>query len=168
MAESYTTKPAHLSDPILRNMGLITASWGVLEAHLEFIILGHQEINLNTGLLLTANLSFRAKADLLLTFAAEKAFADDQNSKLKTLVREAERLYGRRNMVAHCAWFATDDPLVAKARGVRTRGKLVVTDEDVSVDELQLIASDIHALGADLLDFMERNGIRLEDSLNDS
>ena len=71
-------------------------------------------------------------------------------------------------MVAHCAWFATDDPLVAKVRGVRTRGKLVVTDEEVSVDKLQLIANDIHALGADLLDFMERNGIRLEDSLNDS
>ena len=165
---SYTAKPAHLSDPILRNMGLVTASWGVLEAHLELLILRHQEINLSTGLLLTANLSFRAKADLLLTFAAEKAFADDQNIKLKTLVRKAERLYGKRNMVGHCAWFRTDNPLVAKVRGVRTRGKLVVTDEEVSVNELQLIADDIHALGAALLDFMEYNGIRLEDSLNDS
>ena len=158
---SYTAKPAHLSDPILRNMGLVTASWGVLEAHLEFLILKHQDIALNTGLLLTANLSFRAKADLLLTFAAEKAFADDENSKLKTLVREAERLYGKRNMVAHCAWLSTDNQSVAKVMGVRTRGKLVVSDDEVSVSELQLIADNIHALGADLLDFMERNGIRL-------
>ena len=44
---SYTAEPAHLSDPILRNIGLITASWGVLEAQLEFFILTHQEINLN-------------------------------------------------------------------------------------------------------------------------
>ena len=82
---SYTAQPAHLSDPILRNMGLVTASWGVLEAQLEFLILRHQEIDINTGLLLTANLSFRAKADLLLTFAAAKAFADDENSKLKCI-----------------------------------------------------------------------------------
>ncbi len=166
LAMSYTVKPAHLSDPILRNMGLVTARWGVLEAHLEFLILRFQEIDLNTGLLLTANLSFRAKADLLLTFAAEKGFADDENSKLKTLVREAERLYGKRNMVAHSAWFPTDNPLVAKVRGIRTRGKLVVTDDEISANDLQAIADEIHALGADLLDFMDRNGIRPEDSFH--
>lgn len=153
----------HLSDPILRNMGLVTALWGILETHLEFFILTHQEIKLSTGLLLTANLSFRAKADLLKTFATEKAFSGDENNKLKTLVRQAEGLYGKRNMVAHCAWLPTDDPLVAKVRGVRTRGKLVVRDDEVSVDDLQAIANDIHRLGVAFLAFMARNGIRPED-----
>ena len=129
----------------------------------SFSFSGSKKSTLKTGLLLTANLSFRAKADLLLTFANEKAFSDDENDKLKKLVRKAERLYGKRNMVAHSGWFPTDNPLVANVRGVRTRGKLVVTDDEVSTDDLQAVADDIHALGFAFLDFMDRNGIGPKD-----
>lgn len=154
----------HLSEPILKHMGLVIAYWGVLEAQIEFFILRNQKIPSSTGLLLTTNLSYRAKADLLMTFAkSDRDLPESEKTALKDIVVEADRLYGKRNRVTHSSWHPTADPLVARVRGIRARGKLVITDKDIHIDKLRQDAVDIRELGRVMLDFMKRNGIRPED-----
>ena len=154
----------HLSEPILIHMGLVIAYWGTLEAQIEFFILRNQKIPSSTGLLLTTNLSYRAKADLLMTFAkGDHDLPESEKTALKDIVVEADRLYGKRNRVAHSSWFPTDHPFVARVQGIRTRGKLVLTDKEIHIDELRQDAVDIRELARVMLDFMDRNDLRPED-----
>lgn len=154
-----------LSDPILRNMGLIIVIWSAFEIQMEFCILWHQKISLKTGLLLTTNLNYNAKAKLLQTFASEKSFSpESENALLKQLLRRAEPLYGKRNLIAHSSWTPTDDPLVANVMAIRTRGKLQLVNKEMSVSDLADTYEQIRKLGLEMNDFMERHNIIPEDS----
>lgn len=152
-----------ISDPILRNIGLIAALWSALEVQLEFAILRHQEIDLSTGMLLTTNLGFQSKIYLLTTFANEGGIQPESEAKaLLKLLSRIHAAYADRNLVVHSVWTATDDANIARCRGIRTRGKLRLLDEPMSVDRLAEIADVTRQIGADLTDFMERHNLTPE------
>ena len=157
---SQSSHSPSVSDPILRNIGLIVVLWSVLETQLEIAILRHQEIDLGTGMVLSANLNFQSKLFLLTTFANEGGFKPESEAKaLLKLLGRIQNAYGERNLIAHSFWTPTDDPNVARIRGVRARGKLRVIDEPMSVDRLAEIAETIRQIGADMIDFMERHDL---------
>ena len=155
-----------IAEPILTRIGLIASSWSALEAQLEFAILRHQEIDLGTGMLLTANLGYRSKVDLLTTFANEGGITPETEAKaLLRLLGRANVAYGERNLVVHSVWSATDNPLIGRIQGVRTKGKLRVLDEPMSVNRLNDIAEEIVQVGGDIFDFMKRHNLSPENGV---
>lgn len=151
----------YLSDPILIHMGLVISFWGALEHQMEFLILHNQEISVGRGLLLTTNLSYRSKSDILRTFANEDDdLPKEERDILKSVVNRANQLYGIRNMIAHAQWMPTDDPQKARVMSVRTTGKLRLLDKDVDVEELKCCAKELRDLGAELIDFIIRNKLQ--------
>ena len=158
-----------IGDRILRNIGLITASWSILETQMEFAILRAQEINLSEGLIVTSHLSFRAKYDLLMTFANSGDLASEEDTaQFKNLLGRILAAYGIRNAAAHHAWFGSPDPDVATRKSIKAKGKLQVIDETVHVNQLKEDVETIRTLGAELLEFMQNHGLAPEDSPENS
>ncbi len=127
---------------------------------LEFAILRHQEIELSTGMVLSANLGFQSKLYLLTTFANEGGFEPESECRaLLKIIGRIQEAYGKRNLVVHSVWVPTDDPNIGRCKGVRARGRLRVIDEPISVDRLTEIAEEIRQIGADMTIFMERHNL---------
>lgn len=148
---------ATLSDPILRNIGLVAALWSALEAQLEISILRLQDIKLETGMVLSSTIGFRSRIGLLRTFANEGGVKPENEAKaLLDLLKRMEAAYLNRNLVVHAFWTPTDDPNVGNIKGVRATARLRVINEPMTVDGLAKIADEIHHIGADMLAFMER------------
>ena len=164
MTQTKNTPP--LSPPILQNIGLIAALWSALESQLEIAILRQQEIDLPTGMVLSANLGFQSKLYLLRTFANEGGVEPVSEAKeLLNLIQRIQRAYRDRNLIVHSVWAATEDPNIARCKGLRVRGKLRIIDEPISVDRLADIANMIRQIGADLTAFMERHNLTPENSV---
>lgn len=158
-----------LGDKILRNIGLVTTSCSALEALMEFAILRQQEMDLSSGMVVTANLGFWSRWNLLMTFANEGAFKpEDECIALKRILNDIKDAYGLRNGVVHPVWSATNSPDIANRKTIRVKGRLKVVDEPLSVDEIQAIADQILSAGAALLAFMEKHGLTPEDSDEDT
>lgn len=158
-----------ISDELLRSIGLVAFYWSVLEAHLEFLILKLQDIPFQTGLVLTSHLGFRARCYLLHTAVNDDpALSDSASKELKQLIVRTEAAYPKRNQVVHSVWTPTDDPLVARYRGIRARGRLKLIDEPMHVNEIENIAEEIHSIGGDFLLFQYRYGLLPKDGPDDS
>lgn len=163
-----STRPP-LGSRVLQHIGLITAYWSALEAQMEFAILRTQEINPSEGLIITSHLSFRAKKDLLMTFANGGAYEPEaEAAELKRLLGDIQNAYGLRNNVAHHVWSATGHPHVARRQSIKARGTLQIIDEEVHLSQLAQDAEMIRALGERLLQFMERHGLAPKDGTDDA
>ena len=152
------------SREFLTQIGLITTLWSGIEAAMEIAILEIQEIKLSTGLVVTSELSFRQRHNLLMTFANEPGGIEPETDALalKGILKRIQNAYPKRNAAVHPLWVATDDPLVAKRMSVRAKGRLRVVSEPVSIKDLAKDAEEIRQIGSDLSAFMERKGLTAE------
>ena len=150
-----------LSHEFLAQIGLIAAQWSAIEVAMELAILKIQEIDLSTGLVLTSEIGFRQRYNLLMTFANEPGGIEPKTEAdtLKRILKRIWNAYPKRNAAVHPLWVATDDPLIAKRMGIRAKGRLRVISESVSLDDLIKDAEEIRQIGGYLSAFMERNGL---------
>ena len=157
-------KTPPLSWEFLAQIGLITALWSAIEAAMQIAILRIQEIDLPTGMVVTSELGFRQRYNLLMTLANEPGGIEPETDALalKSILKRIWNAYPKRNAAVHPLWVATDDPLVAKRMGVRAKGRLRVISEPVNIKDLAKDAEEIRQIGSDLSAFMERKGLTAE------
>lgn len=137
-------------------VGQVVVFWAGIEAQMEFLILAHQEIRPETGLLLTANLGYHSKMDLLKLFLKDIPRPADVG-ELKGLIERIGKAYPKRNGVAHAVWAPTKDDKVVMRMGIRTKGgKLATINELVPVDSIYDTADEIRIIGRDLDSFVRR------------
>ncbi len=150
-----------ISDRHLRAIGLIAVIWSGIEQAMEIAICGLYSIDLNRGLVLTANIGFRSRVDLLRILAKNGAIRDKRDAAICLgLLTRIEKAYVTRNEAVHGGWGPSPDPTKARRMSIRARGsQLRCVSEDVSAEELEASVQKIGILGADFTDLVDRLGL---------
>ena len=142
--------------------------WAIIEASMETIILGMYEVNMDRGLVLTANIPFNSRLDLLRIIANNGVDDDVLAQKFNTVLGKIQELHGQRNKMVHGLWRLTDHPGKVRRLGVRARGKKVVASaEDFTASDLWKVVSDIASTREELMSVADELGIdaKLKSSL---
>lgn len=140
--------PQDLPDHFYYNIGQIAAKWSAIEAELEFIILDAYEIKQENGLIISSQLGYRAKTDLIRVLLNWKADHEPPKDKeLFDLMAKVDEAYGRRNATVHSIWRGSDDPNIAYRTSIRAKGKLKYGSDPVTIEELEADVEALRALG---------------------
>ena len=158
-----------LPDPFYYNIGQIAAKWSAIEAELEFIILDAYEINQNNGLILSSQLGYRAKIELIRVLLNWKADHELQKSKeMFDLVAKVDEAYGRRNATVHSVWRGSAEPNIASRTSIRAKGKLKYGSEPVTIEELEADVEALRTLGRALRTAHDAKRFSTKDSNEDA
>ena len=147
-----------LPDEYFRMVGIIAAQWEYIEFQLEWAVAeigGHKVSKVG---LLTTNLGYQAKHDLILAHGRPlKAQSPDEWSALTTVMNDVQKAYLLRNTFVHAKWIAGEsDAELPKRSIVRTRGgKLIMDDFPTELSELVEAATKIQAAGDGFLRLMQ-------------
>jgi hypothetical protein len=162
MAKSSPRGSYPLSDEHLYAIGGIVVIWSHIELAMEVAICGLYDINIDRGLVLTANIGFQSRVSLLRILATRGAIKDKATAAdlLKLLARVEER-YAERNAVAHGVWSGTEDPKVARRMSIRAKGnRLKCADDPVSFDQVDAVCAKLDALRVDFARMLRRLNLK--------
>lgn len=145
-------------DEYLVRIGKIGVAWGSLEALVDLCIgklAGFAEHDVRSAII-AAHMSWPLKMDVLESLA--NALAPEfprlaQFAKVRVLLKAAQ---DGRNRVSHGAW-AYENGMLTKLK-VSARGKLKVSVEPVTLDELDRTFSGIARAGTAILDLIANSG----------
>jgi hypothetical protein len=93
-----------LSDEFYIALGRVTAHFAVLEAQIEFLtwsLIGRDQ---GLGQIVTAQVSFRGLLDLLSSIFRHRVADEALRAELDAVLRRAEAVERRRNLVTHSEW----------------------------------------------------------------
>ncbi len=153
--------PIPLPDEHMRLVGIIAAHWEFIELILERVVAEVMEHEFSRVSLLTANIGFRSKCDLLMVYARPLETAEPTEWKAITQAVEAlKKAYTARNTYVHAQWKIDQTTGAIGRTSARTAGgKLAIVDEETPVENLQKAAQQIWDAGENLMTVVQRYGI---------
>jgi len=133
--------PLAIDPNLITNVGLIAIQWARIEFTLQKMVVGILDAHAPTGLLLSANVGFRALQDFISCYVqSNPPQGPDFASDLEALIGEAQRLYAIRNKFVHQSWHpenGKDELLV-----LRFRGKIQIYSERWSETQIATAAQE--------------------------
>jgi hypothetical protein len=139
----------------MTHIGDITVSFALLESTIQSfvgsLIREHQRI----GQIITAELSFSNLRALLISLYLERHGEDEDSKILRSHIKHAAELEGKRNQITHSIWGAGKD--ADHITRIKTTAKekhgIRFHFEDVSAEALKAVADDIKNLAEDFQRF---------------
>ncbi len=155
--------PINLPDEHMRLVGIIAAHWEFIEAILERSIAEVMEHEWQRVRLLTVNIGFRSKCDLILLHARPLTTTDKPAWREFTKTLETvKNVYKLRNKFVHGQWHTDDDGDDPTLLCVRTAGgKLTAERAQVPITELEDAARQIYDASEQLIRLFQRYGVLL-------
>ncbi len=159
--------PIPLPDEHMRMVGIIAALWEHIERMLEIAlaeIMGLEELRISV---LTTNLGFQTKCDIILLHA--RLFKDSEDPEIRGYWKHFSRVYEDlkkaqelRSKYVHAIW--TVDPEnpehLPTRNSLRTTGKkLQIIEDPTPVSELYQAADAIWESGQEFLELLRRFGL---------
>ena len=154
----------HVPAPLLARLGDITVSFAMLDVQIQFlawVLLGVVERQ-NLGNIMTSELSFGARCDLVLNLYREQFGLVDEFEELRVLIKRARALEKERNRITHSFWapsFSNTDGSrvedVARRIKVSARSKRGLAWDEETVDEQRLVgvADAFKQLAGEIMNF---------------
>jgi hypothetical protein len=154
--------PFGFPDEHMRLIGIITAHWEHVENFIEAAVAKIMELDPNRIRLLTMNISFHPKTDLLLAYARaaflRESDTDPRWTAFNELVKELRNAYSARNRYVHAKWDFQNETMFRY--DVRTKGgKLTIEQEITTTTELAEAAQQILDAGEHFMNFLAAQGI---------
>jgi hypothetical protein len=141
-------------DKSVETLGKITVEFQVLETQLKAAIgMLLDPVNHRLGLIVTAQLSFKATLDLLGALYEERFGAEEaEQDELANFLDRCNKIEDRRNQIVHSQWMPDYDSAKGALRVKFTaRRRLKTQVQIVSVADLEKEADDLRALRENFL-----------------
>lgn len=145
----------------MRLVGIISAHWETVDVFLQQAIAFVSDHELGRVALLTENIGFRTKIDLLMTYARPLQSEDAQLWKEFTACfGEIKKAYSLRNAFVHARWYMSEGRELPSRSVFRINGgKLVATNNETTLEELEKAADDILNAGESFYALLIRMGM---------
>ena len=143
----------------MRMVGIIAAHWEWIEAILERSVAEIMEHDPNRVAVLTVNISFHPKCDIILAHARafEKA-GPPQWSAFTTAITRLKNAYTARNRFVHAKWKMEGNQIFIT--DVRTKGgRITIVNELCPIEDLNLAAQQIIIAGEMFCTIMQSCGL---------
>jgi hypothetical protein len=152
--------PLPLPDEHMRLLGIIATHWEWVELILSKAVAEVMEHDPNRVAILTANIGFHDKCDIILAYARFLRETDpDEWTKFTTTLKTLRDAYAVRNKFIHAKWKLVNDSEIRRTE-VRTRGgKFSIVDEPTPTTELSAAAQQIVDAGESFIALVQSYGI---------
>jgi len=130
-------------DEHMRLLGIIAAHWETVEHLLGIAVAQVMEHEPGRVAILTANIGFHQKCDIILAYARHFKETDQPEwSKFNQTITTLKDAYSARNKFIHAKWHVVDGQI--RRTEVRTRGgKFTIADEPTPISEMNAVAQQI-------------------------
>src|SRR5262245_22795247 len=161
---NYRSPFSVLPDEHMRLVGIIAAHWEFLDILLQRILAEVMEHDPHRVALLTENIPFRAKTELLMAYARALQEREpqlwDEFTKAHSSLQTA---YGLRNRYVHARWKAGASPELPMRVVTRVSGgRFTLADEETSICELEVAAQTLWETGEALRIFFQKFDLLLK------
>jgi hypothetical protein len=163
--EKYQSPSDALPDEHMRLIGIISAHWEWLELLMERAIAEIMEHEFTSVALLTTNIGFRSKCELLMAYARPfKTENQPENWKeFISILDQIKAAYALRNTFVHAKWKIDQTTRQIGLASVRTAGgKFGIVDEHVPINRLNDAAQAIWGVSERFLRFCQGFGVLLK------
>ncbi len=159
----YQSPIVDTPDEHMRLVGIIALHWEWVEIVLERVLADVMEQDFSSIALLTNNVSFRDKCDLILTYA--RVFEEPEPETWKRFTKSITRLkdaYSGRNQFIHAQWRRDKTTKEWGRSVVRTRGgKLTLLEETVLIGDMEKVAQEIWDAAEEFTQLCQARGVLL-------
>jgi hypothetical protein len=151
--------PLPLPDEHMRMLGIIATHWEWVEHLLGIAVAEVMEHDPDRVAVLTANIGFHQKCDVILAYARHFQEVDPPEWSKFTRTMETLRVaYGARNKFIHAKWKLENGHI--RRTEIRTRGgKFTITDDPTPITELNAVAQQIVDAGEAFIRLVQPYGI---------
>lgn len=159
---SKYVSPFNLPDEHMRIVGIIAAHWECLDFMLQRAVAFVSMHDFYRVHLLTDNIGFRTKVDLLMAYA--RPFQDAEPDIWKEFTRAFDAVktaYACRNAYVHAKWSVGQSPDLPTRNVARINGgKLVILSEPTPLSELEKAAQLIFDAGEQFVTLFQKMGMK--------
>ena len=160
---TYDYDPRNIPSEYLEAIGLMATATAQTENVLQQFIGGLLGIDMIQSIALTTHLSFPLKDNIIRTLAEIDAPKVDELDKIDSLLDRAKNAIDKRNIALHNSLAV--NPVTNDVFSYRqtARGKLAVSLQKISADEIKEEAIEIYSVGLDIFSFMMSRGLLPKD-----
>jgi hypothetical protein len=158
-------EPIHLTPNILITFAMIIQAFARLEWLIQMSISAVGELNLARVLILTRNVGYQGKRDVLFALMEDVCLDVQQKEEIRGFLDAADKYSTVRNHIAHSLWAIGTRPQSFKPMSVAIRyGKLkfhgILEDEtDYIESDFIKIADKLTIINNSYVDFLRRSGL---------
>jgi hypothetical protein len=157
--DRYKSPIADLPDDHMRMVGIISTHWEWIEVMMERAVaevMQHQPARVQ---ILTANINFHTKCDIILAYARHFQKEDpEQWKKFTTTIEGLKNAYSERNKYVHAKWKMVGSQI--NLTQVRTSGgKFSLIDEPCPIEDLNKVAHQIVEAGEAFVTLVQPFGL---------
>jgi hypothetical protein len=153
--------PQALPDEHMRLVGIVAAHWEFLDVIIQRALAEVMEHDHHRIALLTENIPFRSKMDLLMAYA--RPFQERRPGVWQDFTKvdkEVRAAYGVRNAYVHARWKVGKHPDLPLRVIVQTKGgKFTITEEETCSCKVAEAAQLIWDTGEAFLKFFQERGL---------
>jgi hypothetical protein len=151
--------PLPLPGEHMRMLGIIATHWEWVEHLLSNAVAEVMEHDPDRVAILTANIGFHPKCDIILAYARHFQETDPAEwSKFTKTLQTLRDAYAARNKFIHAKWKLADGHI--RRTEVRTRGgKFTIADDPTPISELNAAAQQIVDAGEAFIELVQPYGI---------
>ena len=148
----------------MRMVGIIAAHWEHLELMLERAVAETMDHEFARVGILTANIGFRSKCDLLMAHARVfQTGAEPIWKEFAAVLEDIKNAYAARNTYVHAKWKAGDpnkqSDQINRVSLRTTGGRFNIVDEPVAIEDMYRAAGQVHAAGERFVRFCQMFGM---------
>ena len=158
---AYKSPMDGLPDEHMRLVGIISAHWEYVELLLERAIAEVMGRKYSDIALLTGNIGFYQKCDLILVYA--RVFEEPEPETWKRFtgaIKELKDAYPDRNQYVHAKWKRDITTRAWGKSSIRTKGgKLTISDVSVQCEDLEKAAARIWNAAEAFLALCQEHGV---------
>ena len=156
-------RPDGVTNEHCRAIGEIIIQWGVIETLLRNMIAdlcsGESRYDASdTALEIVLN-GMEVRLILGLSKSLVKYRYPKDIEEFERLVKRLEKLYGKRNLIAHGLWTKGDKPNSIRTLRVLTVGAVRMQPREYTIEESDGVATRIWECGRDLTTFLRNKGL---------
>ena len=148
--------PINIPDEHMRMVGIIAAQWEWIELTLERTITEIMGLDINRVGVLTTNLGFQTKCDIILLHVRPAKESDNPTWRRFTKVyeglKEAQKL---RSKFVHAIWEPGENDIPIRNAVTTTGKKLTVDEQPTPIEELYEVAETIWKNGEEFASLMQ-------------
>lgn len=148
-----------IPDSLLARIGDVTVSFESLDMQVQllaWLLLGDLEKQ-RIGRIITAELRFAARCDLVLNLYREQFDVPERFKELQALVGRARELEQQRNRITHSFWMLNQSAGEGGVRRIKVTAKgkrgLAWDEEVVNEDNLTAVAEALRQLAGEIMNF---------------
>lgn len=133
-------------EELITQIGYIIVYFNILEMTVQDLVGSLINEHQAVGQIITAQLSFRATRDLVMSLYFERHGKDSDFSTLDGLLKECAAIEGKRNLFVHSTWLFDEDPTEILRHKITSNGLLKFQFDPTSVDDLCRVSESIKNL----------------------